>query len=414
MRLILVTTQKLTLMSKSKFFTGQPIFSQLLSFVPRVDVDRIARQCGSDRYCKHFTTYGHLISILYAVLNNCSSIREVTSGLLAWEHRIQHLGIDYFPRRSTLSDANSRRSEEVFGKIYEFLHTRYRQYLPDSQKKKSKLYIADSTTISLFQEILPAAGRKSVDGRRKGGIKVHTLMKSDEDVPCMIRYTSSAAHDVSFLKHINLPEGSILVFDKGYNDYSQFNRFSDEKITWITRKRDSAIHSMIGQRSVSESQFARGVRKDHLIRLGHHHFSNNHPYVKARLIHYNDAQSGKKFQFITNNTTLAASSIAEIYKRRWQIEILFKRLKQNYPLQYFLGDSENAIKIQIWCALIADLLIKIVKSIAAPNWSFSNLTSIIRIHLMTYINIFSFLRNPERALQQSSFNTQQQGLLFRT
>jgi hypothetical protein len=413
MRLILVTTQKLTLMSKSKFFTGQPIFSQLLSFIPRAEVDRIARQNGSDRYCKRFTTYGHLVSMLYAVFNNCHSIREVTSGLLAWEHRIRHLGINYFPRRSTLSDANSRRSEQTFEKIYELLYNRYSRHLPDSRKKKSKLYIADSTTISLFQEILPSAGRRSVNGKRKGGIKVHTLIKSDEDVPCMIRYTCSAAQDVSFLKDITLPEGSILVFDKGYNDYRQFNRFSDEKITWITRKRDSAVHSITEKRPISEHQFNRGVRKDNLIILGHHQFAHN-KYVKARLIHYTDMTSGRKFEFITNNTSLAASTISEIYKKRWQIEILFKRLKQNYPLQYFLGDSENAIKIQVWCALIADLLIKNIKSVAAQKWSFSNLTSIIRIHLMTYINLFSFLRNPEKALLQTSFNEKRQGLLFQT
>jgi hypothetical protein len=317
MRLILVTTQKLTLMSKSKFFTGQPIFSQLLSFIPRAEVDRIARQNGSDRYCKRFTTYGHLVSMLYAVFNNCHSIREVTSGLLAWEHRIRHLGINYFPRRSTLSDANSRRSEQTFEKIYELLYNRYSRHLPDSRKKKSKLYIADSTTISLFQEILPSAGRRSVNGKRKGGIKVHTLIKSDEDVPCMIRYTCSAAQDVSFLKDITLPEGSILVFDKGYNDYRQFNRFSDEKITWITRKRDSAVHSITEKRPISEHQFNRGVRKDNLIILGHHQFAHN-KYVKARLIHYTDMTSGRKFEFITNNTSLAASTISEIYKKRWQ------------------------------------------------------------------------------------------------
>jgi hypothetical protein len=265
----------------------------------------------------------------------------------------------------------------------------------------------------LFQEILPSAGRRSVNGKRKGGIKVHTLIKSDEDVPCMIRYTCSAAQDVSFLKDITLPEGSILVFDKGYNDYRQFNRFSDEKITWITRKRDSAVHSITEKRPISEHQFNRGVRKDNLIILGHHQFAHN-KYVKARLIHYTDMTSGRKFEFITNNTSLAASTISEIYKKRWQIEILFKRLKQNYPLQYFLGDSENVIKIQVWCALIADLLIKNIKSVAAQKWSFSNLTSIIRIHLMTYINLLSFLRNPEKALLQTSFNEKRQGLLFQT
>jgi hypothetical protein len=401
-------------MSKSKFFTGQPIFSQLLSFLPKSSIDRIATEQQSDRYCRHFTTYNHLICLLYAVFNKCNSIRELTTGMLAWEHRINHLGMSRFPRRSTLSDANGRRSEQVFGKIYEFLYTRHRHYLPDSrQKKSSKLFIADSTTISLFQEIMRNAGRNPANGKRKGGIKVHTLIQSDEDVPCLLRFTSAAAHDSPFLNQIKLPEGSILVFDKGYNDYQQFQRFSDEKVSWVTRKRKGAVYKITEHRYVTESQHKQGIRKDRLIVLGHRHH-DNHPFVKARLIDFIDSESGRRFQFITNNTRLAASTIASLYKKRWQIEILFKRFKQNYPLKYFLGDNENAVKIQIWCALIADLLIKIVKSLAAKKWSFSNLASIIRIHLMTYINVFTFLKNPEKELTLAYNQTRSQVRLFVT
>lgn len=401
-------------MSKSKFFTGQPIFSQLLSFLPKGSIDRIANEQQSDRYCRHFTTYNHLISLLYAVFNKCNSIRELTTGMLAWEHRINHLGMSRFPRRSTLSDANGRRSEQVFGKIYEFLYSRHRHFLPDSRRKKSsKLFIADSTTVSLFQEIMRNAGRNPANGKRKGGVKVHTLMQSDEDVPCLLRFTSAAAHDSPFLSQIKLPEGSILVFDKGYNDYQQFQRFSDEKVTWVTRKRKGAVFRITEHRTVTEVQSNQGIRKDRLIVLGHRHH-DNHPFVKARLIDFTDLESGKRFQFITNNTRLAAATIAGLYKKRWQIEILFKRFKQNYPLKYFLGDNENAVKIQIWCALIADLLIKIVKSLAAKKWSFSNLASIIRIHLMTYINIFTFLKNPEKELALAYEQNRTQGRLFET
>lgn len=401
-------------MSKSNFFTGQPIFSQVLSFLPKGSIDRIACESESDRYCRHFTTYNHLVSILYAVFNKCNSIRELTSGILAWEQRINHLGMDYFPRRSTLSDANSRRSEAVFGKIYQFLYTRHRHYLPDSRKKKSsKLFIADSTTISLFQEVMRNAGRSPANGKRKGGVKVHTLIQSDEDVPCLIRFSAAAAHDSPFLKELRLPEGSILVFDKGYNDYTQFQRFSDEKITWVTRKRKGTVYKMLQHNPIVYSQAARGVKKDRLIIMGHHHHAN-HPFVKARLIDFVDTESGKKFQFITNNTRLAPATIAALYKQRWQVETLFKRFKQNYPLKYFLGDSENAIKIQIWCALIADLLIKIIKALAGKKWSFSNLASIIRIHLMTYIDLFAFLQNPEKALQLKLPKKPPQSTLFMT
>jgi len=400
-------------MSKSKFFTGQPIFSQVLSFLPKTGVNQISARNQADRYCKHFTTYGHLVSMLYAVFNNCSSIRELTSGLLAWEHRIAHLGVDYFPRRSTFSDANNRRSEGVFGQIYQFLFNRYRHHLPDSRKgKSSKLYIADSTTISLFQEVMRNAGRPASNGKRKGGVKVHTLMRSDEDVPCLIRFSAAAAHDSPFLKQLKLPQGSILVFDRGYNDYSQFEKFSNQGVSWVTRKRKGTVYRIVENLPINESQASKGVQKDKIVILGHRQYA--HPLANARLIHFTDPQSGEKFQFLTNNTKLAPSTIAALYQKRWQIEILFKRLKQNYPLRYFLGDSENAIKIQIWCALIADLIIKLIKALAGRKWSYSNLASIIRIHLMTYIDLFSFLKNPEKALQIKISNAPPEWSLFPT
>lgn len=400
-------------MSKSIFFTGQPIFSQVLSLIPKSSVDQISRDNGADRYCKHFTTYGHLVSMLYAVFNNCTSIRELTSGLLAWDQKIRHLGVDYFPRRSTLSDANTRRSEGVFGQIYEFLYQRYRHHLPDSRKKRSsKLYIADSTTVSLFQEVMRNAGRPAANGKRKGGIKVHTLLKSDEDVPCLIRFSAGAAHDSPFLRDLTLPRGSILVFDRGYNDYAQFEQFSSQGVTWVTRKRRNTVYRVTEKLPVSTSQQGKGVRKDKLVVLGHTVYE--HPLAKARLIDYADPKSGEKFQFLTNNAELAPATIAAIYQKRWQIEILFKRFKQNFPLRYFLGDSENAIKIQIWCALIADLIIKLVKSRAGKKWSFSNLASIIRIHLMTYIDLFEFLLNPEKTLLKKAAINDFQKPLFPT
>lgn len=389
-------------MSKNSLFTGQPIFSQLLSFLPKSSVDQIAAQHGSDRYCRHFTTHSHLITILYASFNKCESLRELTTGLLAWGQRINHLGISNWPKRSTISDANARRSEQVFGKIYEFLYQKNKHLLPDSRKKRkrSKLYIADSTTISLFQEVLGTAGRTPANGKRKGGVKVHTLINSAEDVPCMIRMTSAAAHDGPFLEQIKVPKGSWLVFDKGYNDYSQFQTFSQEGITWITRKRSNAVFKTTQSRLVTDAQKKQGIKKDILVTLGHQHHEKN-IRVDARLVDFKDPESGKRLQFITNNTKLSPVTIAALYKQRWQIEILFKRFKQNYPLTYFLGDSENAIKIQIWCSLIADLLVKIIKALAARTWSFSNLRNIIRIHLMTYIDLYLFLKNPEKALRQN-------------
>lgn len=386
-------------MSKSSFFTGQPIFNQVLSFIPRREIASIAKACQSDRYCKTFGTYEHLVTMLYSILNRCDSLREVTTGLLAWDQRIAHLGLKGHPRRSTLSDANKRRSEQVFEKIYFKLLSRYQSLLPDSRKKtkKDNLYIFDSTSIALFQEILKASGLSGADGKRKGGIKVHTLLHSASDSPTMIRYSPSAQSDVTFLKQVKLPRRSVLVFDKGYMDYNSYNRFTSDGVTFVTRLDDRSVYRIIQQQDVNTHQQKQGVQRDELIILGYT-YRKKAIQVPSRIVTYTDPHSLKQFQFLTNNNQLAPATIANYYRQRWQIETFFKRIKQNYPLQYFLGDNENAIKIQIWCALIADLLLKVIRLGSRSKISFSNMVALVRIHLMTYMDLTSFHRSPEKSL----------------
>jgi hypothetical protein len=386
-------------MSKGTFFTGQPIFNQILKFIPRSMVHAVSRELAADRYCKSFKTYEHLVTMLYAIFNQCTSLREVTTGLLAWDQRINHLGIQSHPRRSTISDANKRRTHEVFEKIYLNLLSRYKSILPDSRRcsDKDKLYIFDSTSIALFQEILKGSGLSKSDGRRKGGIKVHTLLHAGQDVPSMIRFSPSADNDAKFLKEIQLPRGSVIVFDKGYRDYSTYNRFTSQGITWVTRYVEHSVYTISKQRVVNDYQKQQGVKADWEIELGHSH-SKRATKVPARMVTYRDPVTKEYFRFITNNLHLAPLTIANYYCKRWQIEIFFKRIKQNYPLQYFLGDNENAIKIQIWCALIADLLIKVIKNGTRSKMAFSNIVGLVRLHLMTYMDLKSFLRSPEKAL----------------
>ena len=386
-------------MSKGTFFTGQPIFNQVLNFIPRSAVHSIARELKADHYYKSFKTYEHLVTLLYSIFNQCTSLREVTTGLLAWDHRIHHLGIDSHPRRSTLADANKHRSHEVFEKIYFKLLERYRDILPDSRKRsrKNNLYIFDSTSIALFQEILKGSGLSKADGRRKGGIKVHTLLHAGLDVPTMIRYSPSAENDATFLKEVHLAKGSVIVFDKGYRDYSTYNRFSEDRITWVTRHRDHSVYKIKKRNIVNDSHKNLGIKKDWNIELGHSH-SKKATKVKARMIGYYDPIKRRHFEFITNNNRLAPTTIANYYQQRWQIETFFKRIKQNYQLQYFLGDNENAIKIQIWCTLIADLLLKVIKKGTRSSMAYSNIIGLVRLHLMTYMDLKSFLRSPEKAL----------------
>jgi transposase len=396
-------------MSKGTFFIGQPIFNQVLDFIPRSMVHGISRELNADRYCKSFKTYEHLVTMLYAIFNRCDSIREVTTGLLAWDQRIHHLGLDAHPRRSTLSDANKRRSEQVFERIYFKLLSRYRSLLPDSRRrsKKNNLYIFDSTSISLFQEILKASGLSKSDGRRKGGIKVHTLLHAGQDLPVMIRYSPSADSDVQFLKEIKLNPGSVVVFDKGYYDYRTYNRFSREDVTWVTRHKDRSVYKITCEHELNNFQQQKGITSDYSIILGYT-YNKKAVQVPARLIGYTDPVSKKQFQFLTNNNKLAPLTIANYYRQRWQIETFFKRIKQNYPLQYFLGDNENAIKIQIWCALIADLLLKVIKRGTRSTMAFSNIIGLVRLHLMTYMDLKSFLQSPEKSLLKKVYHQKQQ------
>jgi len=189
-------------MNKSTFFSGQPIFAQLLKFIPKDSIARIACDNKADHYSKRFNTYEHLVTMLYSIFNNCNSLREITTGMLASEQRLAHLGIRYHPRRSTISDANIRRQAKVFEEIYFSIFKKYVHFLSDSRIKSraSKMYILDSTTISLFQEVLRTGGPNPASGKRKGDIKVHTMIRSDQDVPCMIRFSSGVANDSQFQK----------------------------------------------------------------------------------------------------------------------------------------------------------------------------------------------------------------------
>lgn len=392
------TTKHINTMSKNANYIGQPIFSQLLKFLPKDKISSISSELKSDHYIKRFKTYDHLIAMLYSSFHNCRSIREVVTGMMACHGKLQHIGLSDYPRRSTLSDANKRRDSSVFEAIYFALFRRYESVLSDSRVKgmmDNRLFIMDSTTISLFHEVLKNAGKNPFNGKRKGGIKAHTLIRADQDVPCLVRMTSAASSDTPFMKHIQLPKNSIIVFDKGYKNYIQYLRFSSEEITWITRQNSRATVEVIEDLVVDKQQKIAGVKEDKLIILGNT-TNKEQTRVSARLIVYYDKKSNREFEFITNNTTMKPSTIAQLYQRRWQIETLFKRLKQNNQLKYFLGDNQNAIETQIWCTLIADLITKIIQKQIKRPWSFANISSMLRIHLMSYTSLHTFLENPDK------------------
>lgn len=385
-------------MGKSTNFSGQPIFNQLLMFIDKSEIRKIAKKHDSERYVKKFTTYNHLVVMLFVALEGYSSIREVVLGLLANAHKLSHLGLNYLVKRSTLSEANKRRDSKVFEDIYMTVYKKHSSSLTDSQlkyKELKRLYIMDSSTISLFKDILKGVGRNPQNGKKKGGIKAHTIIKADENVPCLIRYSEAARHDHMFLQDaMNLPSGSIITFDKGYVDYAQYEAFTEKSIWYVTRLKDNALYKARNEFDIPDEADSGVLKDEEIVLLYGKNKSQEH---KARRIAYWDKENERLFEFLTNNMELSAEKIAYIYKKRWQIELLFKQLKQNFPLKYFLGDNENAIEIQIWAAMLANLLITLVKSKLKRNWAFSNMVSIIRQQLMNYINIYAFLENPEKS-----------------
>ena len=388
-------------MGKSNNFNGQPIFNQLIKFIDKSEIRKTAKKHGSERYVKKFTTYNHLIVMLFVSLEGYNSIREIILGLLANAHKLSHLGLSYLVRRSTFSDANKRRSSKVFGDIYLSVYRKHASSLSDSRLSDAdmkRLYIMDSTTITLFKDILKGVGRNPKQGKKKGGIKAHTIIKASENVPCLIRYSEAIRHDHMFLNEVfNLVSGSIITFDKGYVDYEKYEAFTKKSIWYVTRLKDNALYKAGEEFDIPDTADS-GVLKDEEIVLNYG--DKKEKKHRTRRIAYWDSENARVFEFITNNFELSAEKVAMIYKKRWQIELLFKQLKQNFPLKYFLGDNENAIEIQIWAAMLANLLITLIKSKIKRGWAFSNLVSVIRQQLMNYINIYHFLEDPEGSWRQ--------------
>jgi hypothetical protein len=383
-------------MSKSKKFVGQPILSQILSCISTDIIRQSSKKHKSNRYYKRIPVRVHLVSLLYGVFSYCNGLRELCEGMLACEGKLAHLGLDKAPPRSTLSDANTRRSYLVFETIYFKLLNQYHSFISDSRLKGlsiRNLKIIDSTTIRLFSDILRGVGRNPLDGsRKKGGIKVHALMDAFSGVTEFLRITEAKEHDRKFLYHVKLPANSFIVFDKAYNLYSQFVKWSSQEIWFVTRMKDNAIYHVTKViKDNTRKKTAKGVLKEQYVTLGYKEGSERER-LKLRRITF-QADDGKTYIFITNNFTLPASQIALIYKFRWMIELLFKQIKQNFPIRYFWGNSENAIKIQVYCVLIAQLLMVVIRKKAETKKSFANMITVIRLHLMSYVALFEFIKD---------------------
>jgi hypothetical protein len=399
-------------MSKSSHFFGQSVFGQLIELLDPTVVSQAIRQTQSDRYYKRFQTYDHLVCMLFGVFAHCTSLREVCGAMMGLKGKLEHFGLQRVPRRSTLSDSNRKRTPEVFARFYYGLFNRYRSVLSDSRFFSipgKKLSIIDSSTIALFKDILKCVGRKPADGKSKGGIKVHTEMVLDEQVPRLVWYTSAATHDITFLKKVNFDPNNIYVFDKAYIDYELYEQFNAQRIGFVTRLKDNATYQSVEELTIDENA-PDYLLKDERVDLPIRHNGVVIRTVPMRRIAWWDDKNHHLYIFITNLFELPAEQVAQIYRQRWQIEILYKQLKQNFPLKYFLGDTENAITIQIWCALIANLLLSVIRKQLSRKTAFSCIASHVRVNLINYIHLIRFLNYPEKDWHTELINTKQAGL----
>ena len=398
-------------MDKSTHFFGNSVFGQLISMIPSSIITKSVSQCNSDHYTKRFSTKDHLVSMLFCAFAKCSSLREVSGAMLGLSGKTKHFQLENLPYRSTLSDANANRDAKVFCSIYNLLLRQYGRVLSDSRIKDvidKQIEIFDSTTMSLFKDILSCVGRKPKTGKSKGGIKMHTVISVDEIVPKMIWFTSAATNDHVLLDKLTYNSNTIYVFDKGYNDYKAFEKFCKHSTGFVTRIKDNAVYDCVEENEISEEIHA-GVKEDIIIEMAVKDKEGQHK-LRLRKVRFYDRVLKREFEFLTNLFDMRPDMIAAIYKLRWQIELLFKQLKQNFPLKYFLGDNENAIKIQIYCALICNLLLAVIQKTLNRSWGFSNLVSFCKIHLFNYIHLLSFLENPDKDWRKTYLKSEQLAL----
>ena len=391
-------------MSKSTHFFGQPIYGQFTKFLNKDKILQISRNHGGERYVKSFDGFTHLLTMLYAVIMRFDSLREIETSMIAEVRKLHHIGIETVPKRSTLSDANTRRPEKVFEEVYRDLYEANKSKLTSDSRQggteewMKRLRIIDSTTITLFSNLIfKGVGRHPKTGKKKGGIKVHAVIHANEGIPCDVEFTSAATNDSFMLVPSRFSEKEITAMDRAYINYEKFEELTVRNVVYVTKMKKNLKYELLFDFMEMAPEGKMEYREQVVV------FSKGETRHIARIVTYVDIKKGKNpklVSLLTNDFDMRPETIVEIYRRRWQIESLFKQIKQNFPLRYFYGESANAIKIQIWVTLIANLLVSLLQSRLERRWSFSGLATMLRISLMYYLNIYTFFNKPEEDLRQ--------------
>jgi hypothetical protein len=367
------------------------LFNQLLQHFPRTEFGALVKKNDAEKAAKGFGCWTQLVSMLFCQLAHADSLREICNGLGCCLGKLVHLGIAKAPNKSTLSYANEHRPAQLYEDLFYTALNRFRDEEGLGQRKKkfrfkNKLLSLDSTTISLCLKLFPWAKFR----RAKGGVKAHVLLDHDDYLPRYVLITEAKRSDVKMADAFTLNPGSIVAMDRGYNDYGLFFNWTTEEIYFVTRLKENAAYEVAEELAVPQD---RNIRSDQLIRLTGVQAQKDCPCLLRRVVVW-DPVNQREIALLTNLIAFGATTIAAIYKDRWEIELFFKALKQNLKVKSFVGTSENALRIQIWTALIAILLLKWLHHLSKAKWSLSNLASMLRLNLFTYRDLRNWLDNP--------------------
>lgn len=362
------------------------IFAQMLSLIPRALFEKAVVKHKAERHARGFTCRGQLVAMLFCQLGQARSLREICNGLAASEGKLKHLGIPNAPNRSTLAYANEHRPWQLYETVFHQLLGQCENEARGRKKFrfKNKLVSVDSTSIELCAEIYDWARYK----RAKGAVKLHLVLDNEGYLPCFAHITDGKSHDVTVGRTLRFECGTVVVMDKGYMDFRWWKQMTEDGVYFVTRCRDDLKYEVTGEREAPKNS---PIRRDIDIRIEP---SRQDFALNLRLVVVWDENKKEEITFLTNHLKFGATTIARIYKERWQIELFFKSLKQLLRVKTFVGTSANALKTQIWTALIAMLLLKYLHMKSSFGWSFSNLVALLRQQLFVYRDLYPWLNDP--------------------
>lgn len=363
------------------------LFSQILKLFPRTEFESLVRQTGAERHARGLTSWQQFVAMLFCQLGRAHSLREIEQGLKSCEGKLSHLGIEAVAK-STLAYANAHRPWELYQALFTALLARCQTNAPWRRKFrfKNKLVSLDSTVIDLCLSMFDWAKFR----RTKGAIKLHLVLDHDGYLPSFGVITDGKVHDVRVAQGLRFDPGTVVVDDRGYNDYTLFAKWTEQGVFFVTRMKDNAVFKVAERRRVPEGS---NIRCDQSIYFTGAGAQGKCPHMLRRVKVYDPVQK-RTLVFLTNQFDFAASTIAAIYKDRWQIELFFKALKQNLKIKTFVGTSPNAVKTQVWTALIAMLILRYLQLKSSFAWSLSNLVALLRMNLFTHRDLWAWLNKP--------------------